>query len=106
MPKVPPIPLGAGSSEVLVVASSTGGPNALNQIFAELPAVRQPILVAQHMPAEFTRSLANQLDGKGENRVKEAEHGEPLRPFTTYIAPGDFHLLVRGSRHGPTKEPS
>lgn len=78
----------------MVVASSTGGPKVLHQLYESLPKVYQPIFIAQHMPEDFTRALASQLDARGKNRVKEAEHGERVKPHTTYLAPGNHHLRI------------
>ncbi|MCA9778193.1 MAG: chemotaxis-specific protein-glutamate methyltransferase CheB [Candidatus Eremiobacteraeota bacterium] len=78
----------------LVIASSTGGPKVLYQLFETLPRIYQPIFIAQHMPEEFTSALASQLNARGSNLVKEAEHGERIRPNTTYLARGNHHLRV------------
>ncbi|MCB9731847.1 MAG: chemotaxis protein CheB [Deltaproteobacteria bacterium] len=81
--------------EVLVLASSTGGPNALGQVIPSLPAdLPVPVLIVQHMPAGFTRNLAERLDERAQLRVREAEGGELLAPGTVWIAPGDRHLTV------------
>ena len=84
----------ARNFQALVVAASTGGPKVLEQVFKALPDVHQPIFIAQHMPEDFTRALASQLDACGVNRVKEAEHGERVQPSTTYLAPGNHHLRI------------
>ncbi len=87
--------------EVLVVASSTGGPPALRVLMAGLSGTwKGPILIAQHMPAEFTATLARMLDQVSSHRVKEAVAGEPVLPGVAYVAPGDFHLTVRRSAAG------
>jgi two-component system, chemotaxis family, protein-glutamate methylesterase/glutaminase len=83
----------------LVVAASTGGPKALETL---LPGLRQhtnlPILVVQHMPPDFTRSLAESLARLTRSTVIEARDGQVVQPATTYIAPGGKHLLVRQER--------
>lgn len=83
--------------EILVVASSTGGPPALRQLLLGLgTGWRTPIVIAQHMPANFTEILAQHLEKTTSWKVKEAVDGELLRDGTAYIAPGGFHLtLVR-----------
>lgn len=81
---------------LMVLGSSTGGPEALSRVLSSLtapPAV--PVLVVQHMPPVFTRQLAARLDRLGPATVVEAAGGELLRPGTVYIAPGDRHLEVR-----------
>jgi two-component system, chemotaxis family, protein-glutamate methylesterase/glutaminase len=94
-----PAPRGvAGRSipgRVIVVASSTGGPATLSEILPALPAeLEVPILIAQHMPAGFTRDLADQLDRRCRIRVREAVPEELPRPGFAYIAPGDRHLEI------------
>ena len=88
--------------EVLAIGSSTGGPQALFQVFEKLSKeVRQPILITQHMPATFTTILAEHLARIANRPCAEAKDGEPLDPGRIYVAPGDFHLVVEG--HGPGK---
>jgi two-component system, chemotaxis family, protein-glutamate methylesterase/glutaminase len=80
----------------IVVASSTGGPKALETLIPSLiQRVELPILVVQHMPPRFTRSLAESLGRMSQGTVLEAGDGEPVRAKTAYIAPGGKHLLVR-----------
>jgi two-component system chemotaxis response regulator CheB len=89
---------GGRPARAVLVAVSTGGPRALAGLLPELCArVEVPVFVVQHMPAAFTRSLADQLGRKvgGGCRVVEAADGEPVRPRTVYVAPGDRHLLLR-----------
>lgn len=91
----------AGTVEVVAIGCSTGGPNALAEILPNLPAnFAVPVVVVQHMPATFTRFLAQRLDSICALRVREAVSGEPLRPGTIWIAPGDFHMKVTKSATG------
>lgn len=82
---------------LVVIGSSTGGPAALCELFASLDPVLlpSPVIVVQHMPAGFTRSLAERLDSLSPLHVREAENGAALRPGEVLVAPGGFHLLVR-----------
>lgn len=93
-PKLPEAYNGA-RGRVVAVAASTGGPAALNQILANLPGgFPAPILVCQHIASGFTEGLTAWLSSISSLRVKVAEHGEPLSPWTVYIAPEDRHLGV------------
>ncbi len=88
--------------EVMVIASSTGGPNALVEYFSHLrDPLPFPILVAQHMPPIFTASLAERIGAHSGKVSIEAVHGEILRPNHIYVAPGDFHLSIVGDKQYP-----
>jgi len=92
----------SAATAVVAIAASTGGPRALAEIIPRLPAsLPAAVLVVQHMPPGFTRSLAARLDASGEIPVEEAEAGTPIRAGRVYIAPGGFHLLVRRGPDGP-----
>lgn len=83
-------------THVVVIGASTGGPVALESIIRELPPpFAGAILVAQHMPEGFTRSLADRLDQHTPWRVCEAEQGEPIRSGGVYVAPSGYHLTLR-----------
>lgn len=84
------------SKKIVCIGTSTGGPRALQQVITSLPKeIDVPVLVVQHMPPGFTKSLANRLDSLSQIRVKEAEDGELLQKGTAYIAPGGFHMEVK-----------
>ncbi|MCC5802790.1 protein-glutamate methylesterase/protein-glutamine glutaminase [Rossellomorea vietnamensis] len=86
---------GVNSPKMILIGTSTGGPRALQNVLTGLPRqLDAPIVVVQHMPPGFTRSLANRLDGQASIHVKEAEHGEILEKGTAYIAPGGVHTKV------------
>lgn len=81
--------------EIIAIGISTGGPNALREVFAHLdPALPQPILVVQHMPAGFTEEFANSLNKICPLEVKEAAEGDLVKPGRILIAPGDKHMEV------------
>ncbi len=87
-PVVPP--------KLLVIGSSTGGPNALNKVLCDLgPDFSIPILIVQHMPPMFTEILAKHLQQDTGRTTKEAKHGEFVQAGTTYVAPGGYHMIVR-----------
>jgi two-component system chemotaxis response regulator CheB len=87
------LPLGHISA--IVMAASTGGPNALATVLGDLPAdFRVPIFVVQHMPPVFTTSLAERLHARCRLPVVEASHGEAVTGGAVYIAPGGHHLEV------------
>ncbi|MER1988908.1 MAG: chemotaxis response regulator protein-glutamate methylesterase [Solibacillus isronensis] len=84
------------SKKIILIGTSTGGPRALQEVITKIPAnVGAPILIVQHMPAGFTKSLAARLDQLSEIHVKEAEQGDLLQKGTAYIAPGGYHLKLR-----------
>lgn len=84
--------------EILVIGSSTGGPQALITLFSDFsPATTHvPVLIVQHMPAAFTPVLAEHISRSTGWNAKEAQHGEPLYPGEVRIAPGGVHLSIRG----------
>lgn len=78
---------------IIAIGTSTGGPRALHKLLAELPGdLPAALLIVQHMPPKFTQSLAQRLNSHSALQVKEAEHGEPIRPGVAYIAPGGRHM--------------
>ncbi|MFP3975012.1 MAG: chemotaxis response regulator protein-glutamate methylesterase [Dehalococcoidia bacterium] len=89
----------ASLNRMIVIGSSTGGPRALTDLLPAFPA-RLPasILIVQHMPPGFTRSLAERLDSVCELDVKEAVSGETVRPGLALVAPGGYHMVV--DEHG------
>ena len=82
-------------TSVVIIGSSTGGPKALQTLLSKIPDnFPVPILIAQHMPANFTGPFAERLNNLSALDVKEAEHGEPIQRGTAYIAPGRGHMGV------------
>lgn len=90
--------------EIVLIGVSTGGPAALGQLLPALPAsLGVPVLVVQHMPAMFTRSLAESLDSRCPLQVREAVDGEEILKNQVYIAPGGKQMkLVSGANDGKT----
>lgn len=79
----------------VVIAVSTGGPEALRKLLPQFPAhFKLPILIVQHMPPNFTEALANRLNDICELSVKEAAEGDRVEAGKVYIAPGGFHMRV------------
>ncbi len=82
-------------TSIVTIGSSTGGPKALQIILSKIPDnFPVPILIAQHMPANFTGPFAERLNKLSAIDVKEAENGEPIKNGTAYIAPGRGHMGV------------
>ena len=93
-----------GKSEIIALGISTGGPNALSRMMPMLPAdIGVPIVLVQHMPPVFTRSLAGSLNTKCAITVKEAEDGESIQPNVAYIAPGGKQMKLVASTDGQNR---
>ncbi|WP_109487412.1 protein-glutamate methylesterase/protein-glutamine glutaminase [Occallatibacter savannae] len=97
----PPDPTPAfPSSFVIAIGASTGGTEAIRTVLAALPANSPGIVIAQHIPAVFSRSFANRLNELCAMRVREAKDGDSVDPGLALIAPGNFHMLLRRSASG------
>jgi two-component system chemotaxis response regulator CheB len=84
--------------DVLAIGASTGAPDALATVLSALPgSLPVPVVVVQHMPPVFTRQFAERLNSKCSLTVSEATSGSRLLPGHVLIAPGDFHMRVRGA---------
>lgn len=79
---------------IIAIGSSTGGVEALRHVLPLMPENTPPIMIVQHMPAHFTTSFANRMNGLCAISVVEAEDGMPLETGTAYIAPGGKHLRL------------
>ncbi len=97
-------PRGAG---VVIIGTSTGGPPALEAVLSELPGgFPWPVLVAQHMPAAFTASLAQRLDRLCALRVEEVTAPAPIEAGCVYVARGDADMIVSQRAAGPVVMPA
>jgi two-component system chemotaxis response regulator CheB len=89
------------AKNIIAIGSSTGGPKALQSVIPYLPGdMSIAVLVVQHMPPGFTKSLAERLDSKSNLIVKEATHMEKVLEGHAYIAPGDSHMKIRTTSNG------
>lgn len=105
-PKTPikRLPFGGGKSKLVALACSTGGPKALQDVIPFLePNMDAPMVLVQHMPAGFTKSMAERLNEISPIAVKEAEEGDVLQKGHVYIAPGGKHMEVKRNSDGTHK---
>ena len=99
VPEPPRVSGKAGPIELIAVGISTGGPNALREVFSRIDAdIEVPILVVQHMPAGFTEEFAKSLDRVCPLEVAEAKDEDLLKPGRVLIAPGNYHVEVERRR--------
>jgi len=90
-PAIPPSRI-----DIVAIGISTGGPNALAHVVPQFPAdFPVPIVIVQHMPPVFTRLLAERLDSKSALRVCEAQAGQIVQAGRIYLAPGNYHMVVK-----------
>jgi two-component system, chemotaxis family, protein-glutamate methylesterase/glutaminase len=91
----------SSTEKIVVIGASTGGTEAIKEILVNLPADAPGVLIAQHMPENFTKSFALRLDSLCKISVKEAEDNERILPGHAYIAPGNMHMLLKrnGARY-------
>jgi len=83
------------SRRVILIGASTGGVEALRFLLPQLPAGLPPIVVVQHIPANFSRVMAEHIDRLAPCEVREAVDGDLLRPGLCLVAPGDFHVALQ-----------
>jgi two-component system chemotaxis response regulator CheB len=92
---------GTTYEQIVALGTSTGGPRALHEVLTGLPEdFPAPVVIVQHMPPKFTRSLAQRLDSFCRIHVTEAEDGERLEAGTAYIAPGGYHMRIEKDHAG------
>ena len=88
---------------IIAIGSSTGGPQALHEVLKGLSGAKllQPIVITQHMPKTFTTILAEHLSKTAGIPCFEAKDGQAVEPGKAYIAPGDYHMELKGSAQKP-----
>jgi len=94
--------MGRNVRKIVAIASSTGGPRALQTLISGLPGdIGVPVLIVQHMPVGFTEALAKRLDSISELNVVEATNGQLVLPGTAYLCRGGIHMNIdyREGRH-------
>ena len=94
-------PLNDRIDRVIGLGASTGGPEALKMVLESMYLPRCALLISQHMPAKFMAAFASRLNGYSRFEVCEATDGTVLQPGYCYVAPGDRHLKLSGSRSQP-----
>ena len=103
-PRSSPSSARRGKSEIVTIGISTGGPNALTKMLPQLPGdLGVPVVIVQHMPPIFTKSLAQSLDKKCALTIKEAEDGESLKNNVVYIAPGGKQMKLKAGSDGKNR---
>lgn len=80
--------------DLVAIGSSTGGPVALQNIIPKLPRLSVPIIIVQHMPASFTSTFAQRLNGLSQNQVVEAQDNMIIEPGHVYVAPGGHQMIL------------
>ncbi len=85
------------TNKIIAIGASTGGTEALKVVLTSMPATAPGILVVQHMPAKFTTSFAERLNGLCEMTVQEARDGDTISNGKVLIAPGNYHMLLKRS---------
>ena len=94
-PFTAPVSSSVGGGQIVAIGTSTGGPRALQEVLIRLPGdLPCGVVIVQHMPAGFTKSLAERLNTVSDLTVKEAEHNDVIRPGNVYIAPGSYHMVL------------
>ena len=88
------------ASAVIAIGASTGGTEAIQSVLLEFPENCPGVVIAQHIPAVFSRSFANRLNELCAIRVREAEDGDKIEPGLALVAPGNFHMLLQRSSAG------
>lgn len=83
-------------NQIIAIGTSTGGPRALQSVITDIPGdIDAAVLIVQHMPVGFTKSLAERLNSMANIEIKEAEHGDVIQPGCGYLAPGGYQMEVK-----------
>jgi two-component system chemotaxis response regulator CheB len=93
-------PIQFASDKIIAIGASTGGPGAVAEVLAALPANCPPVLIVQHMPAVFTTHFAARLNQECRMEVKEAVDGDLVLPGRALVAPGNLHMTLKQSSQG------
>jgi len=89
---------------LVAIGTSTGGPRALQEVLTCMPGdIPAALVIVQHMPPGFTKSLAERLNSLSALNVKEGEHEEIIKPGYAYLAPGDYHMEIHSAPGGALK---
>ena len=88
------------ANQIITIGASTGGTEAIKDVLIRLPENCPPIVIAQHIPPNFSTSYAQRLNNCCSMNVHEAEAGQKLMPGNVYVAPGDRHLLIKKGSSG------
>ncbi len=97
LPAIGSMALAATTNKIIALGASTGGTQAIKNVLTRLPHNTPGIVVVQHMPAQFTTSFAQSLDGLCQMRVKEAQNGDTVTNGQVLIAPGNYHMIFKRS---------
>lgn len=89
------LPLYRSVDRLMAIGASTGGTEAIREVLSAMPADAPPVVIAQHIPGQFSRPFAERLDRHSPMSVSEAEDGQPILPGHAYVAPGGRHLRVQ-----------
>jgi two-component system chemotaxis response regulator CheB len=89
--------LGKTTNQIVALGASTGGTVALEHVLCRMPADAPGIVIAQHMPALFTKQFADRLNRLSAVNIREAQENDSVLPGVALVAPGDKHLLLRRS---------
>ncbi|MBU1277072.1 MAG: chemotaxis response regulator protein-glutamate methylesterase [Proteobacteria bacterium] len=96
----PALPWRPARDMVVVMGASTGGTVALEKLLCALPSDSPPLVVVQHLPAQFTQPFAQRLDNSAAIEVSQAEDFMPLTPGKALVAPGDRHVFLESNQRG------
>lgn len=91
-----------GKPKILAIGSSTGGPQALFNVTKHLKGLNIPIVITQHMPATFTKILAEHITQQSGLECREGENGMLVEAGKAYLAPGGFHMIFEHNDNGQT----